>query len=120
MSLRVDLSVNNHQWSPETETSNNQRPKNMELPKQNGQQEKVARPSVSAEELGEVAEHLSQALEVVDRGLEFAVHEDTKRVMVKVINRETDEVIKEIPPERLLDMIARIWDMIGLIVDEKA
>jgi flagellar protein FlaG len=37
-----------------------------------------------------------------------------------VINRQTHEVIKEIPPEQLLDMIARIWEMIGLLVDEKA
>ncbi len=72
------------------------------------------------EDLERAADHIGRALEVIDRGLEFSIHEDTNRVIVKVINRQTHEVIKEIPPEQLLDMIARIWEMIGLLVDEKA
>ena len=72
------------------------------------------------EDLERAADHIGRALEVIDRGLEFSIHEDTNRVIVKVISRQTHEVIKEIPPEQLLDMIARIWEMIGLLVDEKA
>jgi len=75
---------------------------------------------IALEDLERAADHIGRALEVIDRGLEFSIHEDTNRVIVKVINRQTHEVIKEIPPEQLLDMIARIWEMIGLLVDEKA
>lgn len=39
--------------------------------------------------------------------------------MVKVIDAETEEVIREIPPEKILDLVAMIWEMIGLIVDER-
>ena len=31
----------------------------------------------------------------------------------------TEEVIKEFPPEKTLDMIAKVWEMAGLMVDEK-
>lgn len=49
----------------------------------------------------------------------FGVHEDTNRIMIKIMDKETKEVIKEFPPEKTLDMIARIWEMAGLLVDEK-
>lgn len=39
--------------------------------------------------------------------------------MVKVVNTETDEVIREIPPEKILDMVAKMWELAGIMVDEK-
>jgi len=38
--------------------------------------------------------------------------------MVKVVDDETKEVIKEIPPEKLLDLVATIWQIVGLFVDK--
>ncbi len=49
----------------------------------------------------------------------FGVNEDTNRIMIKIMDKETKEVIKEFPPEKTLDMIARIWEMAGILVDEK-
>ena len=49
----------------------------------------------------------------------FGVHEDTNRVTIKIVDRQTKEVIKEFPPDKTLDMIARVWEMAGLLVDEK-
>ncbi len=50
---------------------------------------------------------------------EFSYHEETKRVSIKVLDKETDEVIREIPPEERLDMIERMWDIAGLLIDER-
>lgn len=50
---------------------------------------------------------------------QFAIHQRTKQIMIKIMNTETKEVIREIPPEKSLDMIAKMWDMAGLFVDEK-
>ena len=50
---------------------------------------------------------------------EFRVHERTGRIMVKLVNVDTDEVIKEIPPEKILDLVASIWDLVGILVDER-
>ena len=49
----------------------------------------------------------------------FGVHEETNRVTIKIVDRETKEIIKEFPPEKTLDMIAKVWEMAGLFVDEK-
>ena len=49
----------------------------------------------------------------------FGVHEDTNRIMIKIMDKDTKEVIKEFPPEKTLDMIARIWEMAGILVDQK-
>lgn len=49
----------------------------------------------------------------------FGVHEETNRVMIKIVDKETKEVVKEFPPEKTLDMIAKLWEMAGILVDEK-
>ena len=50
---------------------------------------------------------------------EFSYHEDTKRISIKVIDQTTEETIKEIPAEETLDMLSKIWELAGLMVDEK-
>ena len=49
----------------------------------------------------------------------FGVNEATNRVTIKIVDKDTDEVVKEFPAEKTLDMIARVWEMAGLMVDEK-
>jgi len=51
--------------------------------------------------------------------IQFSVHEKTKEIMVKIVDVNTHEVVKEIPPEKILDLIGRIMEMAGLIVDER-
>ena len=41
----------------------------------------------------------NKAMTIANRSLQFSVHEATNEIMVKVINTETKEVIREIPPE---------------------
>lgn len=50
---------------------------------------------------------------------EYSIHEQTKQIMVKVIDRDTKEIIREIPPEKVLDMVAHLWEAAGIIVDER-
>jgi flagellar protein FlaG len=50
---------------------------------------------------------------------EFSYNEGTKRVSIKVLDRDTEEVLKEIPPEETLEMVERMWDLAGLLVDER-
>ncbi len=49
----------------------------------------------------------------------FSYDEETKRVSIKVYNAETEEIIREIPPEESLEMVEKMWELAGLIVDEK-
>lgn len=49
----------------------------------------------------------------------FGIHEETNRVTIKIVDKSTKEVIKEYPPEETLDMIAKVWEVAGILVDEK-
>lgn len=51
--------------------------------------------------------------------LQFSIHKETKSIIVRIINSETQEVIKEIPPEKILDLVAKLWEMAGLLIDER-
>lgn len=61
----------------------------------------------------------SKALDPQYTILQYSRHEGTGTMMLKVLNRDTQEVIREIPPERILDIVAAIWDMAGIMVDKK-
>jgi flagellar protein FlaG len=50
---------------------------------------------------------------------EFGIHDKTNRVTIKIVDKETKDVIKEFPAEETLDMIAKAWELAGLMVDEK-
>ena len=49
----------------------------------------------------------------------FGIHDKTGRVTIKIVDKESKDVIKEVPPEKTLDMIAKVWEMAGILVDEK-
>lgn len=49
----------------------------------------------------------------------FGIHDETNRVTIKIVDKKTKEVIKELPPEKTLDMIAKAWELAGILVDEK-
>lgn len=75
-------------------------------------------------EMPESNEAVKRAVEQMNRKARnseavFGIHEGTNRVTIKIVNKETKEVIREFPPEKTLDMIAKVWDLAGLMVDEK-
>jgi flagellar protein FlaG len=55
---------------------------------------------------------------VFNRKLQFVVDYNSKQVIVKVIDKETDKVIKELPPEELQRLHKHIKETIGLSYDE--
>lgn len=69
-------------------------------------------------------ETLKKALESINKNMGntsavYGIHEGTNRVTIKLIDKHTKETIKELPAEKTLDMIARVWEMAGILVDEK-
>jgi flagellar protein FlaG len=49
----------------------------------------------------------------------FGIHEKTNRVTIKMVDKDTKKVLREFPPEETLDMIAKVWEIAGIMVDEK-
>ena len=60
-----------------------------------------------------------QFTEFFNKKLKFNIDKQSDQVIVKVVDSETDKVIKEIPPEELRRMYERIRKYVGLIIDEK-
>lgn len=50
---------------------------------------------------------------------EYAYDDATKRVSIKVYDKKTDELIREVPPEKSLEMLQKMWELAGIIVDER-
>ena len=50
---------------------------------------------------------------------EYSYDEPTKRVSIKVYDKDTDKLIREVPPEKSLEALQKIWELAGIIVDEK-
>ena len=70
------------------------------------------------------SEKIKKAVEQFNKNLGhssaiFGIHEATNRVTIKIVDKDTKEVIKELPPEKTLDMIAKVWEIAGILVDEK-
>lgn len=74
---------------------------------------------VSEKQLKEAVKDLHKKLDNSNNEVMFGVHEATKRVTIKIVDKDTKKVVKEFPPEKTLDMIAKVWEMAGILVDEK-
>lgn len=83
----------------------------------NAESEQTANEKVSNEQLKKAVEELNK--KIGNSEAVFGVHEDTHRVTIKIIDKDTKKVLKELPPEKTLDMIARVWEMAGILIDEK-
>ncbi|WP_369018110.1 flagellar protein FlaG [Thermatribacter velox] len=73
---------------------------------------------VDFNKLQEIIDALNQFMRTLDIELRFQIHEPTHEVIARLINKETGEVIREIPPEKFLDMLAKLQELAGLFVDE--
>lgn len=69
--------------------------------------------------LEQVADGLNEMVKVFNRKIDFVVHDETNRMMVKVIDTETGNVLREIPPEEILDLAAKMQEAFGIIFDVK-
>lgn len=83
------------------------------------QSEKVKENPYSEDRVLEIVDEANKAFTPYDRRFEISVHEKTKKIMIKVLDSVTDQVIKELPPEKILDVVAGLWEVAGIIVDKK-
>jgi flagellar protein FlaG len=67
----------------------------------------------------EAVEKVNKVLTSDNRRFEISVHEKTKDILIKVIDTNTNETIKEIPPKKIVDLVVNLCEMAGIIFDEK-
>ena len=84
------------------------------------QQQQAAKNAQAApDQLKKMIEEMNKKINNSNEVAMFGIHEETNRVMIKIMDKDTKEVIKEFPPEKTLDMIAKLWEMAGILVDER-
>ncbi|TFH05784.1 MAG: flagellar protein FlaG [Spirochaetales bacterium] len=75
-------------------------------------------PQKSEIEISQIAEEMQLVADALNKRLKFSINRELGQVVVKVIDSQTDKVIKELPPEELQRMHVRIREAIGLLIDE--
>jgi flagellar protein FlaG len=75
---------------------------------------------LSQEELKELSKALNHFLSLFNLETKLVYNKDAGQVVVQVIDKRTNEVIKQIPPEELLEVAKRIHDFVGLLLEKKA
>ncbi|SDS98837.1 flagellar protein FlaG [Paenibacillaceae bacterium GAS479] len=51
--------------------------------------------------------------------LDISIHDKTHQLLVKVINKETGDLIREVPQERTLELVAHMMELAGIMIDKK-
>lgn len=86
-----------------------------ELKRQKARKEAAQKAEAAASSVNDDIKHLSNML---NRKLEYRIDEELNTIIVKVIDPETDKVIKELPPDELRRIRKRLQETVGLLFDE--
>ena len=76
-------------------------------------------PSVSIQSNETLKRAVNEINQRTDTEAVFGFHDATNRVTIKIVDKKSKEVVREYPPEETLDMIAKVWELAGILVDEK-
>ncbi|MBB6692189.1 flagellar protein FlaG [Cohnella xylanilytica] len=89
------------------------------LPRLRSQEENGAGLSIGEEQLYRAIERAVKAMQGPETSIQMHVHEKTHAVVIKVFNKETGDLIREVPPEKTLDLVAKMMEFAGILIDEK-
>lgn len=106
------------EFSPVVETQGSANQKGQDKDKDRKEDSKSIQ-EVSPEKVKSALADINKKIRPTHTQCEFSYHEKTKRISITVRDSDTREVIKEIPPEKTLDMIAKSLELAGILVDEK-
>lgn len=85
----------------------------------NGEQLKLEDTPTPKEKLKQAVDSINELYGITNRELKFVFHEGLEEYFVQLVNSETEEVVREIPSKKLLDVFYEMQKLIGMIVDEK-
>lgn len=76
--------------------------------------------SVSEEALVKAIDKANHAVEGSPSEFRYKVHPKSGEIIVQVLNKETKEVVREIPPEKFIDLVEKLQELtVGALIDEK-
>ncbi|MFD1849018.1 flagellar protein FlaG [Oceanobacillus bengalensis] len=74
---------------------------------------------IQKESVQEIVFSLNEFIKPTQTNLKYELHDELGEYYVTIVNSESNEVIKEIPEKKLLDMYAKMADFMGLLIDKK-
>jgi len=96
------------------------RPPTMPVQEEKGGSDQSTSQDLPFHAVKEIAGNLQSSLNMIHNvDLQFSVHDSSGRIMVTVKDASTGQVIREVPPSDLLNLAAKLDEMIGLIFDER-
>ncbi|MCP1143752.1 flagellar protein FlaG [Lysinibacillus endophyticus] len=116
--MRVELQINSIDkvsltTSLESQMVNTENTVNQQTSIQTNEQE------LPKEKLQQAVDSINDFFEINNRELKFVYHDGLEEYFVQLVNTETEEVIREIPSKKLLDVYYEMQKLVGMIVDEK-
>ncbi len=83
------------------------------------QKENTQKEPVTKEKLQTVVHGMNQFLKESNTHLKFKFHDELKEYYVTIVDNQSQEVVREIPAKKMLDMYAAMTEFVGLMVDKK-
>ncbi|MCM3208580.1 flagellar protein FlaG [Paenibacillus illinoisensis] len=75
--------------------------------------------SVNKQQLDKLIEDGNKVLQRMDTQLRWSVNKESNQMIVKVMDTQTNEVLREIPPEKYLELVQNLCEQVGLFLDER-
>jgi len=72
------------------------------------------------EDVEQAVGKLNELFLIFDKSVRFSVDDSSGDIKVKIIDNKSQSVLREYPPERVVDILRRIREAVGVLVDEKA
>ncbi|KON86292.1 flagellar protein FlaG [Sporosarcina globispora] len=112
-SQKISLTTRTAQTNESTKViQRNEITSNDGIPQEKGEQ-------VKEKQVIEVIESMNKFLQASHTSLKFELHEELNEYYVTLVDDVTQEVVKEIPSKKLLDVYAAMTEFLGLMVDKK-
>ncbi len=74
---------------------------------------------LSKDEIQELIEQLNKKLDYLNKYLKITLDNELDIPVVKILERETNKVIRQIPPEQILKLMKKIDEMLGILLNER-
>jgi flagellar protein FlaG len=75
--------------------------------------------SVTQKTLDKTMDKINKALNGAQKEMRYSVHKATNSITIKILDKDSGEVIREIPPEKILDLVAKMCEMSGILIDQR-
>lgn len=77
------------------------------------------RAKLDVEALQQGIENLNKNIRIFNSKVSFSIDKATGQTIIRVSDRDTNEVIREIPPEEFLRIASKLSELMGILVDRK-